>query len=61
MENDVEVLTEEENELVRKIVRSLEYSPDGRCLECGYGRLRHYLRPTKCIAMVGILRARLGL
>jgi hypothetical protein len=57
----VETLTVEEEALVRKVVWSLEMSPTGRCLECGQGRMFHLLRPLKCAAVVGMLRARLGL
>lgn len=56
-----EPLTEEEIELVNKVVRSLEMSPTGQCLECGRGRMFHLLRPLECVAVVGMLRAAFGL
>jgi len=54
-------LTAEEQALVNKTAWQLEMSPTGRCLECGHGRMFHFLRPLECAAMVGMLRARLGL
>jgi len=58
---DVEPFTPEEEALIKAVLRQLEMSPTGRCLECGRGRLFHFLRPLQCDAMVGMLRARLGL
>lgn len=55
-----EELTAEEQELVDKVVWQLEMSPTGKCLECGRGRMYHLLKPLDCIAVVGMLRARLG-
>jgi ribosomal protein L32 len=54
-------LTTEEQELVRKVVWQLEMSPTGRCLECGHCRLFHLMKPLRCLAVCGMLRARLGL
>lgn len=56
-----EDLTVDEYNLVKKVVWQLEMSPTGRCLECGRGRLFHLLKPLYCIAVVGMLKARLGL
>lgn len=52
-------LTPTEQSLVKKVVFGLEMSADGKCLECGRGRMFHLLRPLDCDAVVGILRARL--
>lgn len=54
-------LTNEENELMKQVVRQLEMSQTGRCLECGRSRMLHLLNPLHCIAVVGMLKARLGL
>ena len=56
-----EELTTEEQELINKVVFHLEMSPTGRCLECGRSRMFHLIKPLKCAAVVGMLRARLGL
>lgn len=56
-----ELLTKEEEDLVRRVVWTLEMSPTGCCLECGRGRMFHLLKPLSCEAVVGMLRARLGL
>ena len=56
-----EKLSLEEEELIRKVVWQLEMSPTGKCLECGQGRMFHLLKPLECVAVVGMLRARLGL
>lgn len=56
-----ENLTPEETELIRKVVWSLEMTSDGQCLECGRSRMFHLLKPLECEAVVGILKARLGL
>jgi hypothetical protein len=59
--NDTETLTAEEEALVSKVVWQLEMSSLGNCLECGRNRMFHLLKPLSCIAVVGMLRARLGL
>jgi hypothetical protein len=56
-----EALTAEEQALTRKVIGQLEISPTGKCLECGRGRMFHLLRPLQCAAVVGMLRARVGL
>ena len=50
-----------ERELIRKVINSLEMSPTNRCIECGRSRMLHLLKPLDCEAVVGMLRARLGL
>lgn len=60
-ESTDEALTPEENELVYKVIWQLEMSPANRCAECGRSRMFHLLRPLQCAAVVGMLRARLGL
>lgn len=56
-----EPLTPDEEALIRSVVWKLEMSPTGRCLECGRGRMLHLLLPLKCAAVIGMLKARMGL
>ena len=56
-----EVLSIEDESLICRVVWQLEISATGRCLECGRSRMFHLLRPLECMAVVGMLRARLGL
>jgi hypothetical protein len=58
---DEEVLSAEDEQLIRKVVQQLEMSPTGRCLECGMSRMFHLVKPLTCGAVIGMLRARLGL
>jgi hypothetical protein len=61
MKGSTLTLTTEEETLVRAVVWSLEMSPTGDCLECGRSRMFHLIFPLKCAAVVGMLKARLGL
>lgn len=54
-------LTKNEEKIIRKVVWQLEWGVTGKCLECNRGRLSHLIRPLICPAVVGMLRARLGM
>jgi hypothetical protein len=43
-----------------KVVSCLEMEQN-KCVECGRSKMFHRLKPLECPAMVGMLRARLGL
>jgi len=57
----LEEFTPDEDIIIKKVIWGLEMSATGKCLECGRSRMFHLLKPLSCIAVVGMLRAKLGL